>query len=501
MNKKVRNLIIAGVCVVVLVAALILLLVFSGQQDQEDTASGVTSALVEDEVDNTLIDESVEELDYLTVQGANGSYTVRMAPEPEEGEDYSFTIDEFTDLPLDRSDIRSAVSTFANASYLDMVFEDTTGMDLSAYGLSQPGTTITASFQGRVYTMSLGNATSGVTGRYCILEGDPALYVVANSMASTLDVNPNTYLDKTILEAYDNTDEDPSITNLTIHRPDLPEDIVVEPTDTSKYGDSTLTAASSRYELTSPVVTLVNPDLETELLFNIFGSEAEDVVASNPTQQQLEEYGLASPAAEVSMSWDETGSLNLTIGNETVVSGTTCRYVMKDGSPLVYVVDEELLPWVDYTADDLVSALPLVPYIQNVSQMTISFGGNEYTFQLSQVSTGTTNASGQTSTETHVEYNGTALDSDNFAVWYQLVMSCQADGINRSEVTSDPIMTVTYLYNNGSTDTVDYYDMGNRVVVVSVNGAQAVTTSTSFTNKVQSELQKLLNGEEVNMNW
>ena len=43
--------------------------------------------------------------------------------------------------------------------------------------------------------------------------------------------------------------------------------------------------------------------------------------------------------------------------------------------------------------------------------------------------------------------------------------------------------------------------MGNRVVVVSVNGAQAVTTSTSFTNKVQSELQKLLNGEEVNMNW
>lgn len=201
------------------------------------------------------------------------------------------------------------------------------------------------------------------------------------------------------------------------------------------------------------------------------------------------------------MSWDETGSLNLTIGNETVVSGTTCRYVMKDGSPLVYVVDEELLPWVDYTADDLVSALPLVPYIQNVSQMTISFGGNEYTFQLSQVSTGTTNASGQTSTETHVEYNGTALDSDNFAVWYQLVMSCQADGINRSEVTSDPIMTVTYLYNNGSTDTVDYYDMGNRVVVVSVNGAQAVTTSTSFTNKVQSELQKLLNGEEVNMNW
>ena len=97
---------------------------------------------------------------------------------------------------------------------------------------------------------------------------------------------------------------------------------------------------------------MVDPDLETELLFNIFGSEAEDVVASNPTQQQLEEYGLASPAAEVSMSWDETGSLNLTIGNETVVSGTTCRYVMKDGSPLVYVVDEELLPWVDYTADD-----------------------------------------------------------------------------------------------------------------------------------------------------
>lgn len=137
MNKKVRNLIIAGVCVVVLVAALILLLVFSGQQDQEDTASGVTSALVEDEVDNTLIDESVEELDYLTVQGANGSYTVRMAPEPEEGEDYSFTIDEFTDLPLDRSDIRSAVSTFANASYLDMVFEDTTGH--GPFGLwSQP---------------------------------------------------------------------------------------------------------------------------------------------------------------------------------------------------------------------------------------------------------------------------------------------------------------------------------------------------------------------------
>ena len=499
MSKKVRNLIIAGVCVVVLVAALIVLLVLSQQQNTDGTTSDLTSALVEDEVDNGLIDENVDDLEYLTVQGANGSYTVRSSDDLEEGASFAYTMDGYDDLPLDRYTIRTAVSTFTNATYLDVVFEDTTGMDLSTYGLTTPTTTVTGSYGGRVYTMYIGSATSGITGQYCMLEGDPALYAVANSLSTTLDVNPNTYLDRTLLEAY-SSEEDPVITNLTIHRPDLPEDIVVAPTDTSKYGDDTLTAVASRYELTSPVVTLVDPDLEADLLFNIFGSEAEDVVASNPTQQQLEEYGLASPAAEVSMSWDDTG-VQLTIGNEVTSGSTACRYVMRDGSPLVYVVDQELLPWVSYTADDLVSPIPLVPYIQNVSAMTISFGGNEYSFQLSQVATGETNYNGQATTKTRAEYNGTVLDSDNFATWYQLVMSCQANAVNRSEVTSDPIMTVTYQYTDGSKDTVDYYDVGNRTVVVSVNGAKAVTTSTSFTNKVQSELQKLLNGEEVNMNW
>ena len=116
--------------------------------------------------------------------------------------------------------------------------------------------------------------------------------------------------------------------------------------------------------------------------------------------------------------------------------------------------------------------------------MSISFGGNEYSFQLSQ---GSHRPKPITTVKLpprpRAEYNGTVLDSDNFATWYQLVMSCQANAVNRSEVTSDPIMTVTYQYTDGSKDTVDYYDVGNRTVVVSVNGAKAVTTSTSFTNK------------------
>ena len=245
MSKKVRNLIIAGVCVVILVAALIVLLVLSQQQNADDTTSDLTSALVEDEVDNGLIDESVDDLEYLTVQGANGSYTVRSSDELEEGASFAYTMDGYDDLPLDRYTIRTAVSTFTNATYLDIVFEDTTGVDLSTYGLTTPATTITGSYGGRVYTMYIGSATSGITGQYCILEGDPALYAVANSVSTTLDVNPNTYLDRTLLEAY-SSEEDPVITNLTIHRSDLPEDIVVAPTDTSKYGDDTLTAVASR---------------------------------------------------------------------------------------------------------------------------------------------------------------------------------------------------------------------------------------------------------------
>lgn len=499
MSKKVRNLIIAGVCVVVLVVALILLLVLGRQEDSQDTTSDISSMLVEDEVDNSLINESVDDLDYLTVQGSNGSYTVRPSEDLEDGATFAYTIDGFDNLPLDRYTIRTAVSTFTNASYLDVVFEDATNLDLSTYGLSEPSLTVTGSYGGRVYTLVFGSDTSGITGRYCMLEGDPALYAVSNSLANTLDVSPNTYLDRTLVEAY-SSQEDPTITNLTIHRPDLPEDIVVEPTDTSKYGDSTLTAVASRYELTSPVVTLVDPEEETDLLFNIFGSDAENVAAANPTQQQLEEYGLASPAAEVSMTWDG-GSFKLTIGNEVTYDSTACRYVMKDGSSFVYIVDQELLPWVNYTADDLISTIPLIPYIQNVNTMSISFNGEQYTFQISQVPTGKTNTNGDPITDTYVKYNGQELDADNFATWYQLVMSCRASAINRSEVTSDPIMTVTYLYNDGSTDTVEYYDMGNRVLLVSVNGAKAVTTSTSFATKVQSELQKLLNGEKVNTDW
>ena len=135
MSKKVRNLIIAGVCVVILVAALIVLLVLSQQQNADDTTSDLTSALVEDEVDNGLIDESVDDLEYLTVQGANGSYTVRSSDELEEGASFAYTMDGYDDLPLDRYTIRTAVSTFTNATYLDIVFEDTTGVDFAMTAL------------------------------------------------------------------------------------------------------------------------------------------------------------------------------------------------------------------------------------------------------------------------------------------------------------------------------------------------------------------------------
>ena len=123
-------------------------------------------------MDNGLIDENVDDLEYLTVQGANGSYTVRSSDDLEEGASFAYTMDGYDDLPLDRYTIRTAVSTFTNATYLDVVFEDTTGMVFVHLRFDHPHHYCDRFLMGEECTPCTSAALlPGITGQYCMLEG------------------------------------------------------------------------------------------------------------------------------------------------------------------------------------------------------------------------------------------------------------------------------------------------------------------------------------------
>ncbi len=487
MNKKVKTLYIGFMAVIVLAAVMVLLLTFEPTEDQDsDALTSSDAGSVEDDVAfYTLIEEDANTCESIVVKNEYGEYTISKLGEEKWGDEaldgYSLLDDSYTTLVNNLSLIDT------NERVLEKVD------NLAEYGLDNPRAEAVITFGTNEYTLKIGNETVEGGNYYTMLEGDDALYAISVSTISGLFKSQYEYISKLLIESFDSEDTEaiPDVTTFNVTRNDLDYDIAVEKAPEQTEEEAEFTAVYNTYIMSSPINAEVSSTSAEEFIFTLFGLTANSVVAID-AQDKMEEYGFNAPTCTVDMVYDSR-NVNLVVGSK--VEGSEDEYyLLYNDNNVVYTVSEASIAVISYDPNDIMSKLAVLPFINSVDKIVLTYEGNEDVFDLEGAED-----------ELTATLNGDALETELFKDFYQLLLSVSIDEMNFVEPEGEPIMSIEYFYRENDlgkeTELVEMFLVEDRNMIIKVNGDAYYLGRSAYIDKVLVEFENLKNGNEIDIDW
>lgn len=472
MNKKVKGLIAGTVAVVVLVAALVILMLMPGTED------GASSSDVSSSSDIVLNSKAVSDISSITVQNSLGEYTVT----PGENGEYSVTgLTE--DIPLNQSGYDNITSDASEIVAKRLVEENTE--NLAQYGLEEPQAQVSIAYaDGSELSMAVGEDAPLEAGTYVLQDGK--VYLFNSHKVDTFLLSNLAFVDKNLTSPAGEGDDAPVLVKMTLSGTARPQTVVMEDSGND-------VSSMSNYNITAPKYHVGDQTKTQELADSIYGISTQEVVAVNPTDEQLEEYGLKEPYSVVEAVFEKE---TITLKASEPKDGYS--YVMNGARNIIYKLSAEGYPWIDATYESLASVMVITPLITTVSELVITTPEQEYTFELTSVE----DADNSAMVLQQVTYEGKELDLDNFKNFYQNVISAR----NRTYTTqqpeegAEPLLTFRYRYTDTSRedDVVEFYKAENTRVFVSLNGDCESMEYQSYVDRILADIEMVINGETVN---
>lgn len=515
MKKTTRNIIIAAAAVVVLVGVffLIQLLPSSNTDGTSSTyptdANGEQYAVdakgnkipSEKDANGNIISAGVVELEnkgplklkQIDLENESGKFTV-LADTPKnadssatDGSSTSATV--YTLVGFEKQALLSgqpeAIANDASNMTTTQII-DITGKNPEEYGLSEPRAVVTATFEdGTKSVYKVGNAAPAELGTYIQFNDDKAIYLVANDSVDSFFFSPLDLISKEITTAAQ--DEDNSeIKTLTLTGTNYPQKIVIKPNDDETNG--------AYYKMTSPKTQPVNVTNGSAVTGAVRGLSADKVAAVNPTDKQLEKFGLSKPAAVLEAVYPDA-TVKLTASK---ADGDGNVYLMVSGKDVVFQIASSKVPWATSDYDSLVYEYILMPKLDYVDQVDISADGKSFTFKIAKEEK-KDKATGSTTTENKVTCGKTEVKASYFETFFDTLTNVQRDSpAGKQTAAGKPVLTVTYHYNNGKdSDTVKYYSADGRSILAEVNGSASGLVYDTYTNKIRTDLPLIAAGKHV----
>lgn len=502
MSKKVRNLIIGAVILLLLIAALVLLLLNPKEteetSEETSTVSSTSVALVESEAD------AVKEV---MVTNSTGSYTIERVSAATDDEKAVYAIAELEGFTETTSEYTSLIGQFCNFSASRLIEEN--APDISKYGLSSPSHTITLVYDdGTQHEFRVGNQLPTGSGYYMMLDDDPNVYGMVDSKMDRLNYTALDYVDKNVIEPWESyTDEEgnevsaPTIEYLQIEGGTLEETFKIVPL-TADEASSTATSYGSSFRIVSPFEADMKywsdetgADKNLVYVTGLQTLTADAVAALHPTDEDMAAYGLDEPYCTITFSRDGTEHRWIVGEAGTTAEGAAAHYLYSDDQPVIYLVADENLPWISIDLENMYSTLMLLPYIDDVEKIDLMVYNATYTFEIG-AETGEDDK-----TILSPALDGKELEVDAYRKMYQYFLAAPAEGINKNEEEGTLIASFTYHYREGGSDTVELFDLGNRTCILSINGDRRWTTRISYVQHLQSNIEKLQNGEIPSLDY
>lgn len=496
MKKNTRYILITLIIAVVLGGAITALLLTQPETEEESSSSSTSST-----TDISVFSYDDADIASITVKNSDGELKVLTRTETVEAssseDEKSSETEEKTVFYLDGidEDVQSSSSVSTLAGYgtaLSATSEIGNKEDLSLaeYGLDSPEVTVTTTLKDGTETSYSVGDQSPLSGYYILYNDTVYVAVLSETLYKTpLDFVTTTVLTITPPESDDSSTEAANeYTSFTFSGTNFPQEVKIVPQTDSLTSSFKLSAP---YEVNANTTTLEN------IMTSVESLTASSVAAVDPTDEQLEEYGLKDPA--VRMSFTVNGE------SYTLLSGkveNSNQYVMLEGVDVVYVFGEDAVSaWADATLFTVRDSFVWLQMITDVTKLTVETPDKTDVFTLTRTE------NEESSTEDNIVYDYSVKGTDGqdityqgvFTSYYQTIIGVQLlNETSETSVSGDPMLRVTYeFYEGGSPKVVEFYSIGNRRCLVKVDDEVIGVVSESLIQDIIDNTEIVLQNKSV----
>lgn len=389
-----------------------------------------------------------------------------------------------------QSGIPDEVANACSTLTFKSVSAEDASSNLSDFGMDKPRAVANVNFtDGTKAVITVGSDAAQKLGTYVMYGSEKTVYLCDSDTVSKLLYSVNKFISNEINKSI--SDESKSkLNSLTLSGSKFKDAITIKPNSDS-------THFSTEYLLTSPVSSFADDTESTTVTGAVRGLTAESVAAVKPSS--LSKYGLSVPYAKLSAKYSDT-TVNLLASKPD--SKGNC-YLMKMGGKVIYNIGRAAIPWVDTTAQKLITKYVFKPELASLKQMSVTCSGKTYNFDIKTTVTKTTDDSGEesSSSDTRTSYNGSELEEGNFETYFQ-----NANLLTKAEKTAgsakgNPALVIKYTYESGrKADTVSFFKNGSKYIA-SVNSKSVGTVYSNYIEKLISQTPKVAQDKEVKTFW
>lgn len=475
-DAKTKKLIIAaGAAIIILIAALVALALTAPADGGEAAQTTSTAA-----VSRLLYEKSPDAISRIDIKNFTDDFSLVRNSDGEIGvEGYGDDVELYT-------------------AYINYIFEKSSSLvaqktieenasDLSKYGLKKPAASVTVTFSnGDKKTINVGDAIPMSDGCYYMcFEGEKTVYSVLGSAVSIYSSLTKPAMISTLVTnmPYDEEGNLPRVREMYIVRSDIPYDMCMSYDETAK-----------TYILTAPVELKLTETTSYILPNGLYGIAAMSTVRYQPSESDLEKAGLAEPAGVIKMTSD-SDTMTLLVGSKiTAADGTASYLAMLEGDDKIFQISSDVLPWMTIDVSDIAVSYVFRSVADDISKISIEAGGEKNVF---------TKTGSYTEETAAVKWNGQETDANNLLKLYKFMFAFRFERISTDEtlISGEPIATMTVTTINGSSETLEFYDIGNMECAVTYNGKASFVARKAYVDRLIANLELLENGEELVLTW
>lgn len=474
MPKQVKALVIAAAVLLVLGAVLAVLIL---TEPKPEPAAGSVENSSQTGVNAYIIDRKADEVTKVVVSGGEGAFTfTRQTLFTDSGSEYFWTSAELKGVPRDDGTVRNFITNLAGLPAKSVVEEH--AEDFEKYGLDTPKASAELAFEdGTAVKMLFGiqNPVDESSVYFRTADSD-TVYLVNYYAVAGVFSDVRRFAALKLTGSYDSGLKN-EFEALKITRPDLEEPIEIVRLEERAGSDEGETFNTHRFA--SPITAEVDVTKGRTIISGVYGLTMNACEFIEQTPENLEKCGFNDPAATVEFTVGGK-EYELTIGGKTEGG----YYAVMSGTAGIWSLAEEKAPWVTCEVGDVVSSRPLSPYIYSVESVEVTVPEGTFVFDID----------GENKS---FSCGGTALGSDEFRSFYQTLITAVGEELFTGETDGEPTASVTFRYKSGGSDTLSYYDGGDRKCIVALNGTALYKVRRVYVDMLAGNVEALLNGGSV----
>lgn len=497
-HSKNFRIILFSVIGLLVLAGVVLILSLTAPKEEDEEESAETTVTT---IDPALVlqPEDLGDIQRIQVENENGAYTVKRTVE--QNGDIRWDLEGHEEI--DRSLLSdSGFQTLANAltgmTARSLIEENAS--DISQYGLDKPKAKAEITFQNGSCTVLVGDAVTGSSANYLMVEGNPNVYTYYSySLSTVLNNDAMSFVNTTVMPTFDQTNA-PDLKKITVTRKDWEEPLILEAMPALPENSTSIQIFTHTF--TSPYSVYLDLTDGNEFLNGMNGLSAQKAAYIDPTDEETAAAGLDDPFCEVDQLAGDT-IYRLYIGNAITeevtdeISGvtstvTTGYYGRSSTVPgIIYIFSPETLVWVDMEQTRFMSKLFLMPYIYDLDTVRYTDANCDFTVKIE----------GDNDNNT-IYIDGEKADGDSFRAFYQFLVGCRGEEFYTDEEKGELIASFTYTYRDTRDETtVCLYASDDRRVIININGENVFKTKWNYQTRLLENAQALLNGGDIVQNY